>query len=83
MLKKVALACEAMHLPIIVFPVPGGPNYSNREKLISSFLQMDHRDMRKVQVHTRRIPLGGRRSPLNSSGRIIGHITASLMIVFA
>lgn len=24
-LKNVALECEAMHLPIRVFPVPGGP----------------------------------------------------------
>ena len=26
--KKVALACDAMHLPSSVLPVPGGPNSS-------------------------------------------------------
>lgn len=28
MLKNVDLDCDAMHLPIRVFPVPGGPNNS-------------------------------------------------------
>lgn len=57
MLKKVEFDWDAMHLPTIVLPVPGGPNS--------------------------RMPRGGRRKPVNISGRRIGQTTASFIVVLA
>lgn len=57
MLKNVDRDCDAMHLPISVLPVPGGPKS--------------------------KMPRGGRRKPVNISGRSKGYTTASLIIDFA
>lgn len=92
MLKNVEFDCDAMHFPINVFPVPGGPNCFEcimkiRLKFFECIFPRLKREKKNAKMTenllTSKTPLGGCLSPVKISGRRIGRTTASLSIFLA